>query len=858
MDLQADISRYLTLRYSAALALIAILVTASFIALNLSTAKGENIAGIVNISGRQRMLSQEIALLSQLMFYAQNPEDQQGYRDDLAASIDLMALAHEGLTKGSQALRLPEDMSAEVRRMYFEPPHNVDLLVRRYLQVARTLHESPVLLQNDDLLAEITRLSTSQLLASLDGLVRQYQLEGESAIAQIKMIELVIWILTLSFLGLLVLLVFRPMVRKTVAQTDALRKSEQRYRSLVEGSSDIVWRLNRDGILTYINPSVKKLLGYQPEELIGLPLDRTFLDRDSRLKMQQLLQQRLRGDLGLEPLVYELKYLRSDGTSITTEIQSAPILAEDGEIIEEQGISRDVTERKKVEQALLASETRYRDLVDQSSDVVWQMNPQGTITFISPSVKMMSGTDPEEIIGMHFDLFIKASFAKDSREKARRILQDMLAGEPGRKDNVFELTHRHKIGADFIGETRAGHLLGPNGEFVGIQGITRDVTERKQMERELQKMEKLESIGMLAGGIAHDLNNFLTGLVGNIGLAGECEDPVETAQRLQDAEADAMRIGDLTQQLLTFSKGGVPLTRPVELVNLLKQTVNFTLSGSNIQCDWTMPTEPCVVKIDEGQIRQVISNLIINAQQAMLSGGTIRVSAQNIELNKEDGIPLDAGRYVKFSVADGGVGIAQENRTRVFDPFFSTKSTGNGLGLATAYSIIKKHDGLITVDSEVGVGSTFDVYLPASTAVELERKGKPPAGSMTSESRILVMDDQQNIRELVVRALKRIGAEVVTSMDGAEAIEKYQDALRSGQRFDAVILDLTIPGGMGGAEAIKHLQQIDPDVTAIVASGYSDDPIMTDYGNYGFKGVIFKPYRVKTLRVALNAVLNES
>jgi CheY-like chemotaxis protein len=378
------------------------------------------------------------------------------------------------------------------------------------------------------------------------------------------------------------------------------------------------------------------------------------------------------------------------------------------------------------------------------------------------------------------------------------------------------------------------------------------------MEEELQKMETLESIGVLAGGIAHDLNNFLTGIVGHIGLARLDDDPAEKDKRLEYAENDAMQIQDLTRQLLTFSKGGTPVTTISDLSDLLRETVNFTLSGSNVVCDFALPDGACPAEIDEGQIRQVINNLVINAQQAMPGGGTISVSAETIELDKRDGLPLDAGSYVRTSVEDEGVGIAEEDRKRIFDPFFSTKPTGSGLGLASSFSIVKKHGGLITVESELGVGTRFDIYLPASLGELAGRKDKEEAESLAGDDRILVMDDQENIRDIVDMSLSKLGYDVVTCEDGAETVEKYKDAMGSGNPFSAVILDLTIPGGMGGLEAIGKLKELDPGVRAIVASGYSADPIMTACRDYGFRGAIVKPYRIKGLREVLDEVLNES
>jgi CheY-like chemotaxis protein len=319
-----------------------------------------------------------------------------------------------------------------------------------------------------------------------------------------------------------------------------------------------------------------------------------------------------------------------------------------------------------------------------------------------------------------------------------------------------------------------------------------------------------------------------------------------------------MQIRDLTQQLLTFSRGGAPILRTADMGKLLRDSASFALRGSNVGGEFSISDDLWPVEMDEGQINQVISNLIINAQQAMPAGGIVRVSAENITMGTESGLPLEPGAYIKVSVEDQGVGISEEYLQRIFDPFFSTKQAGSGLGLATSYSIIQKHSGYITVESQLGVGTTFHIHLPASpdgVLIEEEKKEEKP---IMGEGRILVMDDEEHVRDTAADMLRSIGYEVVTSINGSEAIELYEEAMGSGKPFNAVIMDLTVPGGMGGKEAIQKLIEIDPEVKAIVSSGYSTDPIMANFREYGFKGVIAKPYRTRELSVALRKVIATS
>ncbi len=395
------------------------------------------------------------------------------------------------------------------------------------------------------------------------------------------------------------------------------------------------------------------------------------------------------------------------------------------------------------------------------------------------------------------------------------------------------------------------------GEFEGIDGIAFDITERKLMEEELLKVEKLESVGVLAGGIAHDLNNLLTGVVGSISLARLYDDPADKDRRLAEAEEASMGIKNLTQQLLTFSKGGVPVLQTADMAGLLVDSATFTLRGSNVGCEFSISDDLWPAEIDAGQMNQVINNLVINSQHAMPRGGVIKICAENVTINAKHGLALKPGAYIKVSVADQGIGIPEGKIQKIFDPFFTTKRTGNGLGLATSYSIIQKHNGHITVESQVGVGTTFYIYLPASPGEIIVTEKKEEKELVTGEGKMLVMDDEKHIRDLAAEMLSNIGYEVTTSIDGAETIEIYETAMGSGYPFDAVIIDLTIPGGMGGKETIQRLTKIDPAVKAIVSSGYSNDPVMANFAEYGFKGVVAKPYKARELSEVLHKVITE-
>jgi len=393
-----------------------------------------------------------------------------------------------------------------------------------------------------------------------------------------------------------------------------------------------------------------------------------------------------------------------------------------------------------------------------------------------------------------------------------------------------------------------------------MASITRDITSRKRMENELLKVEKLESLGILAGGIAHDFNNILSAILGNISLAKLLVQPEEKQYKhINNAEIACARARDLTQQLLTFSRGGAPVKNLIHINALIKESVTFALRGSKVKPIFTIAEDLWAVEVDAGQLNQVINNLTINANQAMPDGGTININARNVTNESQHLASLPDGKYIEIMIKDYGIGIAEENKARMFEPYFTTKGKGSGLGLATSYSIIKNHGGIITFESEVGIGTTFHVYLPASDEV-FEPKDNHENDATTIPAfhhRILVMDDETIIRTILGRMLKSAKYDVELTADGSEAVQKYLKAKKSGKPFDAVILDLTVPGGMGGKDVIVKLREIDPGVKAIVSSGYADDPIMADYQKYGFRGVVAKPYRLEQMKKTLRDILTE-
>ena len=385
--------------------------------------------------------------------------------------------------------------------------------------------------------------------------------------------------------------------------------------------------------------------------------------------------------------------------------------------------------------------------------------------------------------------------------------------------------------------------------------LLEQMAERQRMEDELLKARKIKSVGVLAAGIAHDFNNLLTGILGYVSLAKVvAQTDAKVVAYLTAAEQACQRATALTQQLLTFAKGGAPVRHTVSLVELLKACVDFVLRGANVRGDIQIAADLWPVDVDAGQINQVIHNVVLNAMQAMPGGGTVQVRAENVALAAGVPFPLPEGQYVKITVQDPGCGIPKEVLANIFDPYFTTKPEGNGLGLTTAYAIVIKHEGYITIASEVGVGTTVVIYLPASQKAMVS--AQPHSSVLLNGSgRILVMDDEEMIRKVLRQLLESLGYTVECVQDGTEAVAAYQRAQAVGQPFAVVILDYTIPGGMGGLETLARLRAIDPQVTALISSGYANNPVMADWAYYGFSGVVAKPYTIVQLQEALHHVL---
>ena len=517
-------------------------------------------------------------------------------------------------------------------------------------------------------------------------------------------------------------------------------------------------------------------------------------------------------------------------------------------------LEQEAWDRVQTEQAL-ETEKHLLDVTLQSiSDGVITTDVQGRILFMNRSAGVIIGWKDEEARGKPFSAALPPRYPEHVNGPGDLVAAVLVAG------TWLEFQHPIMLALPDGSEKRVivngAPLTDAAGGIIGVVFTFRDTTLWHLLEAERFKANKMESIGVLAGGIAHDFNNILTAILGNIsgirasGLLAERQQG-----RLIAAENATRRAELLTKQLLTFSKGGAPILKPGSIRSVILESMDFILGNSGIVWRYEIPDDLWTVTIDEGQMSQVINNLAINAQQAMPEGGTIMIRGINLpDGSSEIPSPLTPGQYVRIAFTDDGIGIPGEHLPNIFDPYFSTKHKGDGLGLASTYSIIKNHNGYVSVESDVGIGTTFLFYLPATpmeTVVSPERASSP----MNGHGRILIMDDEEDIRNLCQDLLTELGYQVVGAADGEEAIERYQQASRAGQPFDLVLLDLTIPGGMGGKETVQRLKELDPKVKAIVASGYSADPVMADHKAYGFFGVLEKPFDFVALAGILGQII---
>lgn len=635
-----------------------------------------------------------------------------------------------------------------------------------------------------------------------------------------------------------VLVIVRDITAHKKAQI-ALRETELKLRSAVESLPFDLFALDSDGCYVLQNSVHREhwgdMVGKKPEDC---QVNEEVLSLWLKNNRRAFAGQTVRGEVELEV----------PGRGRKNFFNIIGPIRDCGKIRGILGVHIDITELKRAERALGQSERLYRQLVNSAPVGIVTTDTNGKVVDANPACLRLFGCpsldEARTVNVLRSESVIKAGIADDFR-------RCLTTGEEVTAERPFVT----KWGKGIFLRYHLASLHDPDGQITGVQVVVEDIAAQRRLEEELANAEKLDSIGVLAGGIAHDFNNILTAALGNVSLTKLALSPSDDSfESLSDAEKALERAQDLTQQLLTFAKGGEPLREAASLPELIREFAGFALRGSNVKCQFEIDDNLRTVEIDKGQISQVINNLIINADQAMPSGGKIWISAHNVTATDTGAPSLPAGDYVEVCFRDQGAGIDKENLPRIFDPYFTTKEHGSGLGLATVYSIIKKHNGFLNVESEPGQGTVFHVYLPAS-----DKKPNPVATSRPAirkgEGRLLLMDDEQSIRVVAGRMLRNLGYSVDLVTEGVSAVTMYQAALSSGKPYDLVILDLTIPGGMGGLETLSRLKRLTPDVRAIVSTGYSNDPVIANYRESGFHGYVGKPYRTEQLAQVVQQVL---
>ena len=624
-------------------------------------------------------------------------------------------------------------------------------------------------------------------------------------------------------------------VSARIAAEEARRASDARYRELLDLLPVTVYECDLSGAVTFVSRACEEAFGFgQADFDAGLTVLDMLLDEDrpkARQAFQSTAASRNIGSSGYR--------IRDKWGSVRHVLISRAPIVRGGEVVGQRGIVVDETDRVQSAERLHEEHEQLLSIFDNLEEAIYVCDPATyEVLYANAVLRRQLG----DVVGKPcFEVFQR----RDS--PCPHCTNDRIFGDNLGRTHLWEF--RNPIAE------RSYHCIDrairwPDGRMVRCE-IAIDVEDLRKMESQRERLERLEALGVLAGGIAHDFNNMLVAILGNISLAATVSDPGSKVQAfLHEAETASLRARDLTQRLLTFARGGAPLVRAASLVALLRETAQFTLSGSNVAFEVKASDHPWPAQIDSGQISQVVNNLLLNALQAMPAGGRIDIACDNAVVGHDEVPGLGAGRFLRVTIRDTGMGIASGDLERVFDPYFTTKDGGSGLGLAAVHSIVSKHHGYVALESTAGEGTTVTFYLPAADEDAAAARTEPvtPTGG---GGKVLFMDDDRAVRETSARLLGALGYEVIVAHHGAEALDAIVAANAAGAPFAVAVFDLTVRGGEGGVEVMPRLRQIAPDLPVLAASGYSNSPVMADHEAYGFAGVIHKPYNLKSLAAAL-------
>ncbi len=623
---------------------------------------------------------------------------------------------------------------------------------------------------------------------------------------------------------------------------------EKKYQELLEKTKDAIVHVDRSGNVIFANSAFFVLFAASVDDIKNfIHFANAHLDEQSKNDFDAFWNTYCSAGV-LSDGIDELCWKMPDGKYLITE-NITSLLTDHNECFEcLQLIMRDITNKKHIEKVLRESEELFHNLAEQLPLMIAIVS-DARVVYVNKHFEKTIGYNRQEILDSAFDYY--ELFNPECREELKRLHERVLGKESVKEfECVMQNRERRRLDVIF-----SPNSIRYQGRDVILDTII-DITERKLLEENTRKSQKLESLSVLAAGIAHDFNNILTVIMGNITLSRiNPKDPDLVVKNLSAAEEAVSRARELTRQFLAFSRNAAPLKKVMPLDGIIRDAVMFSTSGAMAKVDLFISDDLWPAEVDDGQIGQVISNIIINAIQSMPDGGTVTVRASNKFIGEGSLLPLPPGNYVTISVQDTGIGISPDNLSKIFDPYFSSKEIASGLGLAISYSIIVKHGGFIDVQSTVGVGSLFTIYLPAFPE-EIASEVIPTNAIRGGKARILLMDDDDGVITIVTQFLSYLGYESETARDGAEAIEKFTRAMKETKPFSAVILDLLVTNGMGGKDALAALKEMDPHVRAVLATGYLDDPVVLNFHEHGFSELIKKPFRIEELSRVLHRVLS--
>ncbi len=668
---------------------------------------------------------------------------------------------------------------------------------------------------------------------SQDDYLKQWKNDRQATVSVISAFVLSTWLMFFLFL---------KMWRRRLHDEEILQQSEEKHRLLFNDAGDAIFINGENNQILAANNLACERLGYTLAEFESM--NASQLEPPEELAKEPLRATRLQEN-GI--LTYETLHCCRSGEKIPVEVTVRRMLW--GGRQATVNVCRDITERKKAENRLAAEKERLAVTLRSIGDGVITTDTEGKVIIMNRVAEKLTGWDLSEARGRPLTAVFNI-INEITRKPCENPAEKVLA-----TGGIIELENHTVLiardGTERIIADSGAPIMDRESLIIGVVLVFRDMTEKQKLLDSLQRTDKLDSLGVLAGGIAHDFNNMLAGVFGFIELARYTNKDKEVSDYLEKALSVYNRAKNLTQQLLTFSRGGIPHRETAELSHLIKESASFALSGSSLVCEYDIDTNLWLADFDRNQIGQVIDNLVINAKQAMPNGGKIVITAGNTMVQEAENPLLKPGHYIKISVADTGTGIKDDLLKRIFDPFFTTKPTGHGLGLASCYAILQNHQGCIDVESVVGKGTTFHIFLPAA------QKGSASAVRLASvahkgSGQILVMDDEACIREILDRFLAEMGYTTLAAKNGEEAVSICREAAKNGRQIAGAFLDLTVPGSMGGKEAVTHIRKDFPGLKIYASSGYSEDPVMGRPTEYGFTDSIRKPFRKDELANLLN------